>query len=375
MLDFTSALYLGPPAFTVSAGLALTTGRPAALQEPGWHRRIADSVAQRQSLETGLLAPSTLHLFWDVLTLAPPNAAVFIDQAMYPVGHWGAARAALRGLPVVPFNADNLPALRRLLPIYRQQGRIPWLLTDGWRLTQEGPAPLSHYQELLRPDPRSVLLFDDTQAFGVMGAKPNAQQPLGQGGGGSLAYLGLQGAGILCISSLSKGLGVPVAVLTGSRKWVARFARHATTRVHSSPVSNWHAWAAGQALQRDAAGAGNAARQRLAQRIRAFRRELGAAGWQPGGGWFPVQKLTLPTSMAALGLHSHLELQGIRALLTADAHRPTVPQVAFCLRADHSAADIAHLTGALLAWARKNGLPFSTSNVSLRHETNHAVYA
>lgn len=375
MLDFTSALYLRPPTFTVPAGLALTTGRPAALQEPGWHRRIAELVAQRQGLETGLLAPSTLHLFWDVLALAPPAAAIFIDQAMYPIGHWGAARATLRGLPVVSFNADNLSALRRQLHIYRQQGQIPWLLTDGWRLTQEGPAPLSHYQELLRPDRRSVLLLDDTQAFGIVGAKATAQQPLGQGGGGSLAYLDLQGSGILCISSLAKGLGVPVAVLTGSRKWVARFARLGTTRVHSSPVSNWHAWAAGQALQQDAAGAGDAARQQLAERISEFRIALKEAGWKPVGGWFPVQKLTLPTSVAALGLHSHLERQGIRALLTANAQRPTVPQVTFCLRADHSAVDIAYLIKVLLIWARQNGLPLFTSNVSLRHETNHAVYA
>lgn len=374
MLDFTSALYLGPPTFTVPANMALTTGRPAALQEPGWCHRIAEAVAQRQGLETGLLAPSTLHLFWDVLALAPPKAAVFIDQAMYPIGHWGAARAALRGLPVVSFNADNLSALRRLLHLYRQQGRIPWLLTDGWRLTQEGPAPLRCYQELLRPDLRSILLLDDTQAFGVVGAKPSARHPLGQGGGGSLPYLGVHGPGIVCISSLAKGLGVPVAVLTGSRKWVTRFARRSTTRVHSSPVSNWHAWAAGQALQRDAAGAGDAARQQLTQRIREFRRKLGAAGWQPTGGCFPVQKLTLPTSVAALGLHSYLELQGIRALLLSNAQQPMVPQVAFCLRADHSSADIACLTQVLLAWAAKNGLPFFTPNVSLRHETKHAVY-
>ncbi|UOQ68149.1 hypothetical protein [Hymenobacter volaticus] len=285
MLDFTSALYLGPPTFSVPTNLPLTTGRPAALQEPGWQRRIAEMVANRQGLETGLLAPSTLHLFWDVLALAPSSAVIFIDQAMYPIGHWGAARAALRGLPVVPFDADNLPALRRLLHIYRQQGHIPWLLTDGWRLAQEGPAPLSCYQELLRPDPRSVLLLDDTQAFGVLGAKPSAQHPLGQGGGGSLPYAGVRGPGIVCISSLAKGLGVPVAVLTGSRKWVARFARRSATRVHNSPVSNWHAWAAGQALHRDAARTGNAARQQLAQRIREFRRKMGqlAGNWQAAG--------------------------------------------------------------------------------------------
>ncbi|GAA3948311.1 hypothetical protein GCM10022406_32680 [Hymenobacter algoricola] len=368
MLDFTSALYLGTPRLSVPAGLALTTGYPAALQEPGWHRRVAAAVARRQGLETGLLAPSTLHLFWDVLTLAPAAAVIFVDEAMYPVGQWGASRALLRGLPVVAFAADNLPDLRRRLLTYRQQGRTPWLLTDGWRLAQ-GPAPLSAYLNLLRPDPRSVLLLDDTQAFGVVGAAPTPERPLGQGGGGTLPYLGLRGPGILSITSLAKGLGVPVAVLAGSRAWLARFGRHAATRVHSSPVSNWHAWAAGQALTRDAAGAGDQARHQLGRRIGELRAAL--AGWPLSGGWFPVQKLLLPTAGAVLCLQHYLEQRGVRALLLADARRPTVPQLAFCLRADHSAADVARLAGHLLAWAAAPPPPAPSSSNSLnslRHE-------
>ncbi len=364
MLDFTSAHYLGTPAFVVPPGLALSTGRPAALQEPGWHRHVAEMVARRQGLETGLLAPSTLHLFWDVLALAPASAVVFVDEQMYPVGQWGAARAALRGLPVVHFSADDLPGLRCLLHTYCPPGRLPWLLTDGWRLIAEAPAPLTHYLRLLRSYPRGMLLLDDTQAFGVLGRQPTPARPLGQGGGGTLAYLGLNAPNILCVTSLAKGLGVPVATLTGSRAWLARFESSSATRVHTSPVSNWHAWAAGQALQHDASSSGAAARRRLARRIREFRRALNGGGWQVRGGWFPVQKLLLPTAPAALGLHRHLARRGIRALLLADAQRPAVPQLAFCLRADHSAVDVARLTGALQAW----DLASSTSNRRPRHE-------
>ena len=363
MLDFTSAHYLGPPTLSVPPGLALSTGWPAALQEPAWHRQVAEMVARRQGLETGLLAPSTLHLFWDVLALAPASAVVFVDEQMYPVGQWGAARAALRGLPVVRFSADDLPRLRRLLHTHCPPGRTPWLLTDGWRLMAEKPAPLVHYLRLLRPYPRGMLLLDDTQAFGVLGRQPTPARPLGQDGGGTLAYLGLNAPNILCITSLAKGLGVPVATLTGSRAWLARFETCSATRVHTSPVSNWHAWAAGQALQHDAAGSGAVARRRLARRIGEFRRALGS-GWQVRGGWFPVQKLLLPTAPAALGLHRHLARCGIRALLLADAHRPAVPQLAFCLRADHSAADLARLAGALRVWA----LASSISNCRRRHE-------
>ena len=284
MVDFTSALYLGSPHLTLPAGLPLTTGRPAALREPDWHRRVAREVARRQGLETGLLAPSTLHLFWDVLALLPRSGVVFIDKAMYPVGQWGAARALLRGLPVVPFSAHDLPGLARQLHTYRQQGRTPWLLTDGWRLAAEGPAPLARYLHLLQPDPNSVLLIDDTQAFGVTGAKPTLRHPLGRGGGGTLPFLGLRHPQILTITSLAKGLGVPVAVLAGSRRWLSLYEQRSAVRVHTSPVSSWHAWAAAQALGLDARH-GNAARQRLEQHIRQFRQELSAAGIRAQGGW------------------------------------------------------------------------------------------
>ncbi|UOQ51421.1 aminotransferase class I/II-fold pyridoxal phosphate-dependent enzyme [Hymenobacter cellulosivorans] len=352
MVDFTSALYLGPPRLQLPAGLPLTTGRPAALQEPDWHRRVAGEVARRQGLETGLLAPSTLHLFWDVLTLLPRSGVVFIDKTMYPVGQWGAARAVLRGLPVVPFSAANLPALARQLHTYRAQGRTPWLLTDGWRLNGAGPAPLARYLQLLSPDSASALLVDDTQAFGVLGARPSVRQPLGQGGGGTLPYLGVRHPQVLTITSLAKGLGVPVAVLAGSRAWLRHYEQCSTVRVHTSPVSGWHAAAAAQVLQHDARH-GEAARHQLTRHIGQFRQDLQAAGLRLRGGWFPVQKLVLPRASASLGLYQLLREEGFQALLLADAARPTVPQVAFCLRADHRPADLRRLTGLLAAQARR----------------------
>ncbi|TGE28821.1 PLP-dependent aminotransferase family protein [Hymenobacter metallicola] len=361
MVDFTSAHYLGARPLQLPAGLPLSTGRPAALQEPGWHRRVAREVAHRQGLEAGLLAPSSLHLFWDVLALLPRSGVVFIDQAMYPVGQWGAARALLRGLPVVPFSATDLPALARRLHTYRQQGRPAWLLTDGWQLPAEGPAPLARYLELLVPDPQAVLLIDDTQAFGILGRQPTVRAPLGQGGGGCLPFLGLHHPQILTITSLAKGLGVPVAVLGGSRRWLARYEQRSTVRVHTSPVSGWHAWAAGLALQQDARH-GAAARQQLTSLLRQFRQEVAAAGLRPRGGWFPVQKLVLPRASASLGLHQLLREQGFQTLLLADRARPTVPQVAFCLRADHCPADLRRLTDLLAHLARHSDWFFPASH-------------
>lgn len=363
MLDFTSALYLGPRTLPPPpAGLVLTTGRPAVLGEADRARWVAQAVARRQGLAAGLLAPSTLHLFWDVFRLMPAAGVLLLDRRLYPVGQWGGLRARARGLPVVQFRADDLGGLARLLHTYRQQGRTPWLVADGWH-PGGGPAPLARFAELLAPCPGAVLLLDDTQAFGVLGAAPGPAAPLGHGGGGSLRWAGLDaGAGgpeILTITSLAKGLGVPVAVLAGRAARLAQFGRCAETRVHSSPVSAWHAWAAAAALRHDDRH-GEAARHRLGQRIGQFRAALARAGLRPGGGLFPVQKLVLARTTAALSLHQQLRQAGINALLLAGETRPSVPEIAFCLRADHSAADIGRATAAL---ARRPGWFSSTSPV------------
>ncbi|MGY3090365.1 8-amino-7-oxononanoate synthase [Hymenobacter sp. UYAg731] len=355
MLDFTSALYLGPRLLPPPAGLVLTTGRPAALGEDDRARRVAREVARRQGQEAGLLAPSTLHLFWDVFGLVPDAGVVLLDQRLYPVGQWGSLRARQRGLPVAWFRADDLAALARLLHTYRQQGRTPWLVTDGWH-PGRGPAPLARYHALLAAHPGAVLLVDDTQAFGVLGAGRTVENPLGQGGGGSLPWAGIAASAsapeILLITSLAKGLGVPVAVLAGRQARLAQFRRRSETWVHTSPVSTWHAWAAEAALRHDARH-GEAARHRLGLRIRQFRRELARAGLRPLGGPFPVQKLVLARTTAALSLHQQLRQAGLNTLLLAGETQPDVPEIAFCLRADHSGADIARATTVLAALARR----------------------
>ena len=365
MLDFTSALYLGPRVLPPPAGLLLSTGRPAALGEDDRARRVAREVARRQGLAAGLLAPSTLHLFWDVFRLVPDSGVVLLDQRLYPVGQWGSLRAHLRGLPVMSFRADDLVGLARLLHTYQQQGRTPWLVTDGWH-PGRGPAPLARYCALLAPHPGAVLLLDDTQAFGVLGAGPGPRNLLGQGGGGSLPWAGLDTKSVapevLLITSLAKGLGVPVAVLAGRTGRLAQFRRRSETRVHTSPVSAWHAWAAEAALHHDARH-GEAARRRLGLRIAQFRGELGRAGLRPRGGPFPVQKLVLARTTAALGLHQQLRQAGLETLLLAGETRPGVPEVAFCLRADHSAADIGRATAALAALARRTDWFSSTPTV------------
>ncbi|WP_420149280.1 hypothetical protein [Spirosoma sp.] len=177
MVDFTSALYLGQQTLSASfpPHLSITTGKPAALYEPRLHQMVAKEVACKQGLESGLLAPSTLHVFWDIVASLGRSNAVLMDEAMYPVGRWGVLLAAFRGVPVASFPANDAEQLARLIHMHRQQNRTPWLVTDSWNVAQGKPAPLGMYLELLKSCKESVLLVDDTQAFGILGQNPNAR--------------------------------------------------------------------------------------------------------------------------------------------------------------------------------------------------------
>jgi len=68
MADFTSALYLGlrHGAGSLRPWARLTTGRPAALADPPGAREVAGALAALAGCGAGSLAPSTLHLFWDL---------------------------------------------------------------------------------------------------------------------------------------------------------------------------------------------------------------------------------------------------------------------------------------------------------------------
>jgi 8-amino-7-oxononanoate synthase len=367
MPDFTSALYLGPRVLPPPPSLVLSTGRPAALGEADQARQVAQEVARRQGLEAGVLAPSTLHLFHDVFRLMPATGVLLLERRLYPVGQWGSQQARLRGLPVVRF--DGVANLKKLLCAYRQQGRTPWLVADGYH-PGRGPAPLAQYYAALTGCLGAVLLLDDTQAFGVLGRQPTATRPLGQGGGGSLAWAGLPDTSLnpelLTITSLAKGLGVPVAVLAGRAARIRQFAHCSDTRVHTSPVSAWHAWAAAQALRLDTRH-GETARLRLGKRIGQFRAALRHLGLRPGGGWFPVQKLVPTRATAALSLHQQLRQAGINTLLLAGEHQPGVPEIAFCLRADHSPADIVWVATVLGQAVRRQPDWFSSSTPLARY--------
>jgi len=347
MLHFTSALYLGlrHPSSSLRPWFQFTTGLPAALASPPDARPVVHQLAQLQGLEHGVLGTSTLHLFWDLFgILGRRPIAVYVDAGVYAIARWGVERAAARGVKVCEFSHYDAEDLRSRL---KQDGRgrlRPLIVTDGFCLGCGKPAPLSAYLDSMRAF-GGRLIVDDTQALGIFGYSPSREAPYGQQGGGMLPRLQISGPDVLAISSLAKGFGAPVAVLSGSRAAVEEFKANSETRVHCSPPSVAVIRAAEHALRVNREQ-GDRLRLRLAGLVMHFRRSAKEAGLRFTGGLFPVQTLAPASKATAVRLHERLLQNGVRTILRR-APRGQGLRLSFVITARHTPEAIDQAVSAL----------------------------
>ena len=328
--DFTSALYLGMrhAARALPEWEQLTLGKPAALETVPGETELGAALARLMDCEAACLMPSSLHLFWDLFGwLAAAPVALLVDSAAYPVARWGAARAAAQGVPLQYFGHCDAAQAAALARRWRCAGRTPVLLSDGYTPGDAGAPPLAHYAAIADAC-GGLLVLDDTQALGILGAD----------GGGSVAAHGLGGAPVLAAASLAKGFGAPLAVLAGPRKMLGGFLAASATRVHCSPPSV-AAIAAGRSALQVNRRAGRALRERLRARIAQLQALLAARGLACAGGRFPVQRIVLPPGCDGPALRHELALAGVEVLLQGSRARQVLTML---LRADHSAQQVAH---------------------------------
>jgi 8-amino-7-oxononanoate synthase len=362
VLDFTSALYLGMrhASGSLQPWAQLTTGVPSALAPPPAAAALAQSLARLQGCERAALAPSTLHLFWDLFgLLGGDSTAIYMDEGLYPVGRWGVERAAARGVAVRSFPHHDADALGMLLLHDARAHRRPIVVTDGFCIGCGRHAPVTNYLRLAL-EYGGQLVMDDTQAIGIYGrhgddgtgnGDSGHLAPYGTGGGGTLRRFNLGGAGVLCVSSLAKGFGVPVAILSGSNASVRSFEARSDTRMHCSPPSAAVLHATQHALALNDRR-GDDLRLSLAQRVRRFRRRLAEADLSAKGGLFPVQTLTKIPRVDASILNSKLYQLGIRTILHR-AHDKGVANLSFILTARHSLTEIDSAVKALICVLRR----------------------
>jgi 8-amino-7-oxononanoate synthase len=364
MLDFTSVLYLGfRHAFgALRPWTQLTTGRPAALEEAPEAVTLAQDLARLVGCERAVLAPSTLHLYWDLFdVLAGDRVAIYADAGTYPIARWGIERAAAKGVLTSTFPIHDPAALESLLICDERAPRRPIVVTDGLCTASGRIAPLPDYLKLIR-ERNGYLVIDDTQALGILGKMPASDVPYGRGGGGTAAWKGVEGPEVIIGSSLAKGFGAPLAVLAGNAKLMAKFEELSATRVHSSPPSLADISAAQRALAANEMR-GDSLRSRLAKLVRHFRESLGQIGLSASGGLFPVQTLKAIPGVDPEPLYRRLLSLGVRPVLRSARHAPGVA-LSFLVTLFHTPSDISRCVGAL-----------ERSCAFVRREQGRSIYA
>src|ERR1700722_18739677 len=111
MVDWTSSLYLGLEhhASNVPAWPRLSLGKPAALEDPPGAARVERDLAALTGCEAAVLAPSTLHLFVDLIPmLARDGAPIFVDRDAYRTAWWGIRQAVTAGVKLIRFDSQDL---------------------------------------------------------------------------------------------------------------------------------------------------------------------------------------------------------------------------------------------------------------------------
>jgi len=355
-VDFTSACYLGlhHPSRELGPWDRYTTGAPAALTEPAGAHRVAAEIAVLQGTQRALLARSTLHAFVDCMAVLRGSDHIFvIDSASYPIAHWVFDNSPRRIL----FQHHNVNHLRRALAKSLWGRHRPIIVTDGLCAGCGVLAPLEQYRLVARAT-GGVVLIDDTQALGLIGHTPTRRDPYGRGGGGSLATLARVTDEMICVSSLAKGLGVPVASIAGPAAFITAVERLGPSRIHCSapPISDIRAAAAGLLVNRSR---GDRLRRRLAALLSRWRAISSELGLTTMGGLSPVQRFDVPRSAPNAVLRSLAE-QDIRAIITRPGCADR-PMITIIMTTDHQVSDLDRLGAALHRHIHANHRPAATS--------------
>jgi 8-amino-7-oxononanoate synthase len=312
------------------------------LAAPPLAAAIAAALAELQGCEAATLLPSTLHLFFDLFEiLRHDGIRLYIDAGAYPIAGWAAQRAAALGVPVRRLPHFDAEAAGAAIAAEGRSNLRPVIVADGFCPGCGRAAPLRGYlrQVACRG---GYLVLDDTQALGVWGVRPSVDDPYGKGGGGSLRCHELQSPHVISGSSLAKGFGVPLAVLSGDASLIRRFERRSETRVHTSPPSAAVLSAAARALAVNTRH-GDALRRRLARNVSRFRNGIRGLALSSPPTLFPVQRL-VPCSDPQR-LQQYLASRGIETIVVRGCDgRDGLVQV---LNARHTRREVDLATAAL----------------------------
>jgi 8-amino-7-oxononanoate synthase len=309
------------------------------------------AIARFTGQPAALLFPSTTHVALDLLPLLSiPSGTIFVDAWTYPTNLEGVRAAELQGARVYPFPHNDASALRSVL-CAAATARRKVVVCNGIYPEGGGAAPLREYAKLADHF-GAILYVDDSHGIGVFGAgPPTKEHPYGRGGGGLLRSLGPLPAHTILVATLSKALGIPVALVAGPRSLLKCVQNVSDTFAHSSPPSVATVAAALEALRIQAVE-GDLRRLRLANLVRQFRSEAdGSDAEISSKGLFPIQTVHFPSIAETQEAGRFLRGSGIWPVLQfRPPDHPGGGVLRFYITALHTASDVQRAARVLAAF-------------------------
>jgi 7-keto-8-aminopelargonate synthetase-like enzyme len=347
VLSFASSQYLGlaqnpqvTEALARAAGTGVSLGMPRALGIDSLTLRVEKMIADLVGQEQALVFPSTTHAALDVLPLLTgPSGAVFIDELAYPISQDAARFATRNSDRLIRFPHNDPAALDRLLSNHVSI-RDKVIVCDGV-YPLEGKLAALRALDALAERYGATVYVDDAHGIGIFGKDPDPAMPLGYGGGGTPARLGIRPGNIAHVGGLSKAFGIPIAFVAGPASFISHLRSTARSFVHCSPPAPPLLAAALRALEVHSED-GDDLRWNLIRLVRRFRSHLRQAGVPLGTtSLFPIQSLHFPSRSSATRAAVALRRQGIWPVLQIDQYEtPGEGALHFVITARHRPEDV-----------------------------------
>jgi 7-keto-8-aminopelargonate synthetase-like enzyme len=347
VLSFASSQYLGlaqdprvTEALARAADTGVSLGMPRALGIDSLTLRVEKMIAELVGQEQAIVFPSTTHAALDVLPLLTgPSGAVFMDELSYPISVDAATFATRNSERLFRFPHNDHAVLDRLLANHVSI-RDKVIVCDGVYPLEGKLAALRAFDALAERY-EATIYVDDAHGIGIFGAKPDTAMPLGYGGGGTLARLGIPPGNIVHVGGLSKAFGIPIAFVAGPSTFISHLRVTARSFVHCSPPAPPLLAAALSALWVHSEE-GDDLRWALIQLVRRLRNRLQQAGVSVGTtSLFPIQSLHFPSGAAATRAAVALRREGIWPVLQLDQHEtPGEGALHFVITARHRPEDV-----------------------------------
>jgi 8-amino-7-oxononanoate synthase len=369
LADFASCNYLGfdldreiidaVPAYLDAWGTHPSWSR--LLGSPALYEEIEERLTTLLGAEDTLLLPTITHIHMSVIPLLAASGTIFMDARAHKTIYDGCQVARARGAAVKRFRFEDHEHLAELLEAERDPTRL--VVMDGVN-SMTGNAPdIAAFARVAR-DHGALLYVDDAHGFGVIGERPDAENPYGFRGNSVIKHAAETYENIVLVGGFSKAYSSLLAFIACPTdvKELLKVAAPPYLYSGPSPVASLATVLAGFDVNERRGDALRADLHRMTKRILDCLHGLGVA--TPNRSGFPIVEVPLRdhTRIAAVG--EFLFRRGVYVTLAAF---PLVPKhevgFRFQVTAANTDAEIDKAIAGLEALADRGELRLVTDEV------------